>query len=150
MLKKPLFWEMFFLLAVVGVLNYIATVNHLYWFVYEFDSAVHFLSGATLSAFFLWLYFFSGFFNPPNRDLKKFFFVSVLGVVLVAVSWEVYELFLGEAAVQKAEYAYDTSLDLIMDFLGAMAFCFYGYLKEVESKKASDFAKATPDKQNSS
>ena len=136
MLKKPLFWEMFALLAIVGVLNYIANVYHLYWFVYEFDSIVHFLGGATLSAFFLWLYFFSGFFNPKNRSLKYFLIISIIGMIFVAVSWEIFELFLGEDILQKAEYPYDTMMDLIMDFLGAITISFYAFIKEEKNNVA--------------
>jgi hypothetical protein len=130
MLKKPLFVEMFVLLVIVGVLNYIATVYHLYWSIYEFDSAVHFLGGAAMSAFFLWFYFFSGFFNSQKRNLTKFLIISVFGTMFVAISWEVYELLLGEAIIQKADYPYDTMMDLIMDLLGAATMCFYGHLRE--------------------
>ena len=133
-IKQPLFWETFVLLTTVGVLNYIANIYHLYWSVNEFDSLVHFLGGATLSAFFLWLYFYSGFFNPTNRKLKDFLLVSVLGAMFVAVSWEIYVLFLGEAVMNKAEYPFDTMLDIIMDLLGILAICFYGYLKEHNAK----------------
>lgn len=128
--KKPLFWETFGLLMLVGVLNYFATRYHLYWSVYEFDSLVHFLGGATLSVFFLWLYFFSGFFNPAKRSLTRFLLISIVGAMFVAVCWEIYELLLGEAAMNKAAYPYDTSMDIIMDTLGMVAACFYGYLKE--------------------
>lgn len=134
MLRKPLFKEMFFLLALVGVLNYFANIYHLYWSTNEFDSLVHFLGGATLSAFFLWLYFYSGLFNPTDRKLKNFLLVSILGAMFVAVSWEIYELFLGEAIMNKAEYPFDTMLDIIMDLLGILAVCFYGYLMEHNAK----------------
>jgi len=132
--KQLLFKETFILLALVGVLNYIANLYHLYWSVGEFDSLVHFLGGATLSAFFLWLYFYSGLFNPTERKLKNFLLVSILGGMFVAVSWEIYELFLGEAVMNKAEYPFDTMLDIIMDMLGILAICFYGYLKEHNAK----------------
>jgi len=134
MLKKPLFIETFILLVIVGVLDRIANIYHLYWSVNEFDSVVHFLGGATLSAFFLWLYFFSGYFNPAKRDLKTFLLVSIFGAMFVAVSWEIYEIFLGEAVMNKAEYPFDTMLDIIMDLLGILAVCFYGYLKEHNAK----------------
>ena len=128
--KKPLFWEMFTLIVIVGALNYIAIIYHLYWSANEFDSLVHFFGGAALSAFFLWLYFFSGLFDPPKRNLTKFLLVSVLGTIIIAVSWETYELLLGEAMINKAEYPFDTTLDLIMALLGALAACFYAYLRE--------------------
>jgi len=134
MIKKPLFWETFVLLAIVGILNYIANLYHLYWSVNEFDSLVHFLGGATIAIFFLWLYFFSGFFNPPNRNLKTFLLVAILGAMFVSVAWEIFELILGEASMNKAEYPFDTTLDFIMDLLGALAACFYGYLRETKSE----------------
>lgn len=117
----------------VGVLNYVASIYHLYWSIYEFDSLVHFLGGAAGSVFFLWLYFFSGFFNPQQRNLTKFLIVSIIGTIFVSISWEIFELFLGEAVMNKAEYPYDTMMDLIMDFLGALSSCFYGYLKQYDS-----------------
>lgn len=48
----------------------------------------------------------------------------------MAVCWEIFELFLGEAVMQKTGYPYDTVMDLIMDFLGAIAACFYAYIRE--------------------
>lgn len=121
------------MLVVVGVLNYIATIYHLYWSIYEFDGVVHFLAGAAFSLFFLWLYFFSGFFNPQKISLAKFLLISILGTMFVAVSWEIYELTLGEALIQKSEYPYDTMMDLLMGFFGAVAACFYAYLRKYES-----------------
>jgi len=130
MLKKPLFWEMFFLFAIVGILNWFAVTYNLFWYVREFDSLLHFLGGVFLSIFFLWFYFFSGLFASSKRDLKHFLIVSILGVVLVAVCWEIYELLTGEAEFGRSEYSFDTVLDFIMDLLGALAACFYGYMKE--------------------
>jgi glucan phosphoethanolaminetransferase (alkaline phosphatase superfamily) len=130
MLKKPLFWEMVIFFSVVLALHIVATIFHLYWSINEFDSLVHFFAGAALSMFFLWLYFFSGFFNPPKRSLAKFLIISILGSMFIALSWEIYELILGEVMVQKANYPFDTMMDLIMDFLGAVAACFYGYIYE--------------------
>lgn len=121
---------MFVLLALVGGLHYIASTRHLYWYIYEFDSVVHFLGGLAIAKFFLWLYFFSGGFNPPKRSLAKFFLVAIIGTMLMSVFWEIFELFLGEAEVQQAEYAYDTMMDFVMDLLGAVVACFYGYIKE--------------------
>lgn len=131
-MRKPLFWETFFLLAVVSFVNYIATAYHLYWSINEFDSGVHFLGGATVSTFFAWLYFYSGYFSPARRDLWQFFLISVIGTLFISVSWEAYELVLGEARFDKAGYAFDTALDLIMDTLGSIAACFYAYMREVK------------------
>lgn len=130
MLKNPLFLEMFFLLALVGGLNYVADANHLFWSIYEFDSILHFLGGMMTSLFFAWLYFFSGAFNPFKRNLGTFLVVTVIGAMAVSVCWEIFELFLGEAFIHAGEYPYDTMMDFIMDFLGATVACFYAYIKE--------------------
>ena len=134
-LSKPLFWELFGLAVVVGILNSFAVAYNLYWSLYEFDSLVHFLAGATVAIFFLWLYFFSGFFNPQKRNLVDFIIVALVGSVFIAVAWEVYELILGEVVIQKTQYQYDTTLDFIMDILGIVGASFYGYLRELKNNK---------------
>jgi hypothetical protein len=134
MLKKPLFVEMLALLAIVGALNYVATIYHLYWSIYEFDSVVHFFAGAALSLFFLWLYFFSGFFNPQKRTLAKFLIISVLGTMFLGVLWEIYELIFKQTMVSKIDYPYDTMMDLTMGFFGAIVACFYAFIREDKIK----------------
>ena len=89
------------------------------------------LAGTAVSLFFIWFYFFSSFFRPTKRNLKEFIFVTIFSIIFVAVLWEIYELFLGEAKFAKAEYPYDTTLDFVMDFLGALAGCLYAYIKEI-------------------
>ncbi|MFH0804033.1 MAG: hypothetical protein V1896_00305 [Candidatus Zambryskibacteria bacterium] len=130
MFKKPLFPEMLVLFLIVGILHVIATVNHLYWSIYEFDSLVHFIGGVALSLLFVWLYFFSDYFNPSKRSLARFLLISVLGAMFVAVSWETYELIFKQTMVAKANYPFDLTMDLMMDFLGAIAGCFYAYIRE--------------------
>jgi hypothetical protein len=130
MFKKILLPETFIMLVIVVVLDYVARAYHLYWSIYEFDSLVHFLAGATLGLFFVWLYFFSGFLKPQKRNLSKFIIVSILGALVVGVSWETYEIIFKQTMVQKADYPYDLMMDLIMDFLGALSGCFYAFLRE--------------------
>ena len=124
---------MFIFLVITGTLNYIATIYNLYWSLKEFDSVVHFCGGVFVSLFFLWFYFYSGFFKPVKKNLARFLTISILGTMFISISWEVYELILGEAMMQKSAYPFDTTLDLIMDFLGASAACLYAYLRNYES-----------------
>lgn len=130
MFKQSLLKEMFLIFIVVGALHFLANVYHLYWSIYEFDSIVHFFGGAAISLLFLWFYFFSGFFSPQKRNLNQFVLVSFFGTMFIAISWEVYELIFSQTMVLKIDYPYDTMMDLIMGFLGAIAACFYGFLKE--------------------
>lgn len=137
MIRKPLFRELFYLLFVVAVLNLLAIKFYLYWSLSEFDSLVHFLGGAWVAMLFLWLYFYSGFFAPPNRKLKNFLLISILSVIFVGILWEMFELFVGATDVSDLEYPFDTSLDIVMDTLGAISACLYAYIKEISLNSAN-------------
>jgi len=130
MLKKPLFLEMLIVFLVFLALHIAATIYHLYWSIYEFDSVVHFFAGAALALFFSWLYFFSGAFNPSKRSLSRFLLIAILGAMLVGILWETYELIFKQTMVSKIDYPHDLTMDLLMDFLGAVAGCFYAYIRE--------------------
>lgn len=131
MFRKPIFKEFLFLIVLVGFLNYLANKFDWYWSIRPFDSLMHFLGGALVVSFFVWFYFYSNIFQPEKRRLRDFLLVSFGGLVFVAVSWEVYELLLGEAKIQGVNYGFDTTLDFIMDFLGGMTFCLYAYFLEI-------------------
>lgn len=128
--KKTLFKEFLFTLVLVLPLHIIALQHDWYWNKGELDSFMHFLGGALVSFGILWIYFFSNFFNPPKRNFIHFFYVSFLGLVFASVSWEIYELIAEMTFVTTENYVYDTSLDFIMDFLGSLAACLYGYMKD--------------------
>lgn len=100
------------------------------WPIYEFDSIVHFIAGAGLALFFIWLYFFSGYFNPQKRNLKNFLFVSILGAMFIGISWEIYGFIFKPVMAQQASYIHGVMMNLVIDLLGALAGCFYAYIKE--------------------
>lgn len=130
---------MFVLFALVGILNQIAYHYDLYWTVWEFDSLVHFLAGTALGALSLLLYFFTELFKPKKRNLIEFLKISILGLVAVALMWEIYELVIGEAVMLGPKYPFDTVLDLIMGVLGATVMCFYAYIKELKRFKLENY-----------
>lgn len=132
MFRQKIFKEFCVLALVVGILNFLALDQDLYWRWLWFDSLMHFLGGALVASFFLWLYFFSGFLAPEERELKSFAKISLLAIVLVGVSWEIYELLLGESRLHGEEYISDTTLDIVMDLLGALVACLYAYSKELD------------------
>ena len=132
MFSKPLFKQSFFVLILVAILHYVATVFFFYWTVYEFDSLMHFLGGVWVSLTTLWLYFFSDIFSPSRRRGVNFLIVSLLSIVVIGLFWEVFELLFGITTTSSPEYVYDTTLDLIMDTLGAICACMYAYIVEIE------------------
>ncbi len=135
MWKQTLFKESLFLLIIIGFLHLIAIKFYLYWNVFEFDSMMHFLGGLWSAIVVLWFYFYSGFFEPTKRKSINFLIVSLFGLVAIAVFWEVFELFAGLTFVYWQDYAFDTTLDFIMDTLGALVGCLYAYLKEIYKRE---------------
>lgn len=145
MFKKPLFKESALLLLGIAVLHLLAVIFYLYWQWGEFDSLMHFLGGLWVSLTFLWLYFFSGIFQPAQRTLSRFIFISTLGLIFVAVAWEIFELLAKVTFVYWKDYFSDTALDFVMDFLGSIAGAFYGYMRELGFEKQTQNVLTLPE-----
>lgn len=127
MLKQKLFIEQFILIAVIAILHYSAFKFYFYWTVEWFDTFMHFLGGFWVVLFFIWFVFFSKFIKIDIKQYqnRKIFFMSILVVLVVGLLWEVFEVFASLVSVQERGYAFDTSLDLVMDLIGgAMAFLY--------------------------
>lgn len=135
LLSKKFFKESFFLILVVAIANYIAVEKDLYWTIREFDSAMHFLGGAWVALSFIFIYYFSGLFNPGEITFWKFVYIAFLGTLFVSVAWEIYELAMGTTFATASEYSYDTALDFIMDGLGALAASMYAFAREVSNER---------------
>ena len=132
-LEKPLFKEFILLSLSVAVLHAVATHFDLYWTTDYSDILMHFLGGAMVSVAFLWFYFYSGLFSSPNRNISLYFLIAILGTVLVSVSWEIFELLMDAERVGDIGYASDTTLDFIMDLVGALVASFYSYYSSSHS-----------------
>lgn len=96
-----------FLCAALAVLNNWAIENHIFWLFVWFDVFMHFLGGVTLAVLAVGLL----------KKRRPIFFVVGLAVAFVA--WEVFEYVFG--VPREANYQFDTTLDVLMDTLGAVA-----------------------------
>lgn len=90
--------------AALALLQHWALAEFLYWRYPWFDTMMHFLGGLAAATFVVGLL---------HRKRAQLFLV---GMVLVAVGWEVFELAIN--AQREANFIFDTSLDLLMDTLG--------------------------------
>lgn len=127
MLKQKLFIEQFVLIAVIAILHYLALKFYFYWTLEWFDILMHFLGGLWVVLFFVWFLFFSKIIKIDIKRYqnRKIFFVSILAVLIVGLLWEVFEICASFVSVQEYGYAFDTSLDLVMDLIGgAIAFLY--------------------------
>ncbi|MES2931825.1 MAG: hypothetical protein V4682_04010 [Patescibacteria group bacterium] len=92
------------LAGILAFLQHYALANLLYWHYPWFDTMMHFLGGLTVATFGIVLL-------AKRRALV--FLVAMFGI---AVGWELFELLIN--AEREANFAFDTSLDLLMDALG--------------------------------
>ncbi len=91
--------------ALLACMEVYALTNYLFWRYVWFDVPMHFLGGATVGVFLVGLLLH---FRPR---------LYLLGVVLVSLGWEVFEYLSGFP--RESNFVFDTTLDLLMDALGA-------------------------------
>lgn len=90
--------------SALSYLQYEALANFWYWDYPWFDTVMHFLGGLTVATFGIALL---------NKRRALLFFG---GMLTIAVGWELFELAIN--AQREANFAFDTSLDLLMDAFG--------------------------------
>ena len=109
----------------IAVLHAYALAHYLYWHYAWYDIMMHFLGGALVSLGGLWI--FVGIAPVVfSRTNKKILLIDVLLFTLVVgFIWEIFELAYGFTFVTQKEYVLDTTLDFIMNTIGATAAYFY-------------------------
>ena len=101
----------------LAAINIVAISFYLYWTLWWFDNMMHFLGGFTLG--FFAIYFFSSSISSGKISLTKGLVLSFIGVMTIAVAWEVFEYVTGQTVSTEA-YPLDVLHDLISDTLGAL------------------------------
>lgn len=94
------------LCTVLAALEWWAVENFIFWKYVWFDLPMHFLGGLALGVLAV------GIIN--TRNVRYF----ILSLLLAFVGWEVFEYVFG--VPREANYAFDTSIDIVMDTLGAL------------------------------
>lgn len=92
--------------ALLASLEAWAVTDHLYWRYVWSDTVMHFIGGAMAGAL------------AVGALARKRPAPFVLVVAVIAFGWEYYEIAIGTPHAKN--YAFDTSLDLLMDALGAI------------------------------
>lgn len=114
--KKPLLKEIFGLSILVAGLHYMALKLFLYWTTPWFDIVMHFLGGFLIGIIILCILI--NFIGVAFLNNKKVLFILTLsGVLVVGLGWELWEIFLGWTDVLEDQF--DTILDVVMDSIGA-------------------------------
>lgn len=98
----------------VAALHLSALQWYLYWYFPWLDLLTHFLGGLWVALAAAWLLAYVG----EKASLVRLVVITMI----VGVGWEFFELYAG--IPREANFAFDTSLDLITDFIGSVC----GYL----------------------
>lgn len=117
-----MFWNRFFkpsflLMLIIVVLHWIGSLYSFYYILDWYDIMMHFLGGAWVAIFFLWV---------SNTQYAKGLsrlnsFASLVAIVLVVgLLWEALEIYMAFTSFDEPRYWFDTPADLIMDLLGGM------------------------------
>ncbi len=118
-----------FLIRLTSLIFFISIVNALagkfYWYysIWYFDMPMHFLSGLWVALILIYL------FPLPDTSFKSIFKV-ILGVLLIGVSWELFELLFNNYIAQNPFNALDTVSDIFFGLAGGFTGVLY-FLKRI-------------------
>jgi hypothetical protein len=105
------------LVSVISLINIWAISNHLYFAYWWLDMLEHFLGGLWVGITFLWAYLMYMVSGQYKLSRKKVFWSMFWAFLVVAISWEIFELFV-QGTAGEANFVSDTSTDLIIGWFG--------------------------------
>ena len=121
--------EILFTGSVILILHLLALKLFLYWTIDWFDILMHLLGGLLIG--FIMISFMKRIHTETVIINKRLLTTAViLGVLVVGLAWELWELFVGLSDV--IEDKLDVTIDLVMDLMGAIMAVFYNYFKTGE------------------
>ncbi len=117
--RKRLFKILAYLIFLLFLLNYIGSKFYWYFSIWWFDMPMHFLGGFCVGIGLIW------FFSRPSlrfqlepKALASFLFKIFLGVLLIGVLWELFEILFNNIIAQDSFYILDTVSDVFFDLAG--------------------------------
>lgn len=103
------------LAAVIFILNEIAATYYLYWLYWWYDVMMHFLGGVMIGGLAAWG---ALRFDIASR-LSRLLLITLVAIIAVGTGWEIFEYLTGQYIGQHS-IVFDTTVDFIMDTLGAL------------------------------
>lgn len=125
--KKKILIRITSLILFISILNLIILKFHWYFSIWWSDMPMHFLGGFWLGLIFIW------FLKPKNLTLNAIFKI-ILGVLIVSLLWEVFEILVNRATIQDPFNTLDTLSDICFDLAGGFISIFY-FVKRIMIKE---------------
>ena len=109
--RKKLLTYLAFLIFFIFAVNYAAMKFYWYFSIWYFDMPMHFLGGFWLGLALIWLF--------SVKELSfKIIFKIILGVFLIGIFWELFEVFVDKTIAQNSFNLLDTVSDMCFDLAG--------------------------------
>lgn len=125
--SKKLLIRLLSLIFLIFLLNYLAMRFYWYSSIWYFDMPMHFLGGLWLGLALIW------FLKIKDISLKSIFYL-ILGVLLIGVLWEVFEIIIDRTITGNLFNTLDTISDIFFDLAGGTFAIFY-FIKIMSIKK---------------
>jgi len=126
--RKKLLIRLALLIFFIFAANYSAMKFYLYSSLWWFDMLMHFLGGFWLGLVFLWLFLKENSSFPFSFTLV---FKVILGVLLVGISWEIFEIIVNNFSTKNPFDNLDTISDIFFDIAGGLLATFY-FFKRIQ------------------
>lgn len=126
--KKSLVPEILFLTIAVGAGHLFFEHNSLYFLIPKLDMVMHFLGGLLIGLITLKLLFTGKRSDLAHNKRRLVFWVTLLGVMVVGLGWELFEYFVGLTPFS-AIATEDTLSDLVFDAAGGVVAVLWYYKK---------------------
>ncbi|MFZ2205576.1 MAG: hypothetical protein WAV23_03220 [Minisyncoccia bacterium] len=134
--KEKLLKSMTLMIFFVFILNSLALKFHWYSSVWWFDIPMHFMGGFWIGLAWIWLFVPSNLPNLPKKvgGWGKSILKIILGVLLIGVLWEIFEIIVNET-ITKNQFNYlDTFSDICFDLAGGFTALYYCLKRIVYTK----------------
>ena len=121
--RKKFLLRLAYLIFFIFIINSLAMKFYWYWTIWYFDMPMHFLGGFWLSLLLIW------FFRIDKISPRLILKIS-LGVLLIGVSWEIFEFWANNFIGQIPFSIPDTLSDIFFDLAGGLSGIFF-YIKKI-------------------
>jgi TRAP-type C4-dicarboxylate transport system permease small subunit len=116
--RKNILRKLAYLIFSIFALNFLAGKFYLYTSIWFFDMPMHFLGGFWLGLSFIYLFW-------SKTVSVKLFIEIILGVLLLGVLWELFEVIFTNYIGQTPFNTLDTISDLCFDLAGGLSAILY-------------------------
>lgn len=120
--RKKSFIRLALVVFFIFLLNFIGSKLHWYYSVWYYDIVMHTLGGLWIALVIFWLYPV----KIKNEFTKHIFFV-LLGVLMIGILWEFFEIFVNETIAKNPFNFFDTISDIFCDLTGGVLVLIYFY-----------------------